>query len=400
LADVYPPRTEPGSPRADRSKATKCAVLFLAAFALALLKTSPAHAYAWMIRHGFSQCGSCHVDPMGGETLAGMGRAIGETKLAFPWSGDPEPSAVGAFLFGVGEPENVRLGGSFRALSVSYLNAGYTSAFPMQADLYGAAFLGRFTLAASVGVSKASARYEHSSKARLVGNVEDEGRILVSRHHWLGYHFDDAWMLRAGRINLPFGIRSSEHVLWARSETLTDRESDQLDGVSLVYAAGAWRGELMAALGNLQVGDAAFQWRGYSGYVEYLVDLDLALGLSSLYLRAPRDIDADSGAIVHTAHGLTARYVPAQPLVILAEANALKVTGYDLGFVGMTTFDFEPIQGLHLAVTGELLKRELTRGGAWLTWQWFVLPHVDLRFDVVLRQDRQPQLLSQLHVYL
>jgi hypothetical protein len=377
----------------------KCAVLFLAVFGLALFTASPAHAYAWMIRHGFSQCDSCHVDPMGGETLAGMGRAMGETKLAFPWS-DPEPSAVGAFLFGVGEPENVRLGGSFRALSVSYLDAGHTSAFPMQADLYGAAFLGRFTLAASVGVSKASARYEHSSKAKLVGNIEDEGRILVSRNHWLGYHFDEAFMLRAGRINLPFGVRTSEHVLWVRSETLTDRESDQLHGVSLVYASGAWRGELMAALGNLQAPDEAFQQRGYSGYAEYLVDLDLALGVSSLYLRAPRGLDADSGAVVHTAHGLTARYVPWQPLVVLAEANALKVTGYDFGFVGMATFDFEPVQGLHLALTGELLKRDLTRAGGWLTWQWFVLPHVDLRLDVVLRQDRESQLLGQLHMYL
>jgi hypothetical protein len=37
---------------------------------------------------------------------------------------------------------------------------------PLQADIYGAAFLERFTLAASIGMSNASARYEHSSKAR------------------------------------------------------------------------------------------------------------------------------------------------------------------------------------------------------------------------------------------
>jgi hypothetical protein len=374
--------------------------LFLAAVTAALLSTSPAKAYSWMIRHGFAQCGSCHVDPMGGETLAGMGRAMGETKLAFSWTGDPEPTSAGRLLFGIEEPEHVRIGGSFRALSVSYLSAGYTAAFPMQADVYGAAFLGRFTLAASVGVSKASLRYEHGSKARVIGEADGEGRILVSRSHWLGYHFDEALMLRAGRINLPFGIRTPEHTLWVRSETLTDRESDQLDGVSLVYASGAWRGELMAALGNVQLNRGAFQQRGYSGYMEYLVDVDLALGLSSLFLTAPREIDADSGSVVHTAHGLTLRYVPWQPLVVLAEANALKVTGYDLGFVGMTTFDFEPIQGLHLALTGEVLKREQTRGGAWVTWNWFVAPHVDLRLDVVLRQERQSMLLSQLHFYL
>ena len=36
------------------------------------LVTRPAHAYVWMIRHGFAECGGCHVDPMGGETLTGM----------------------------------------------------------------------------------------------------------------------------------------------------------------------------------------------------------------------------------------------------------------------------------------------------------------------------------------
>jgi hypothetical protein len=52
----------------------------------------------------------------------------------------------------------------------------------------------------------------------------------VSRNHWLGHHIDDAWMVRAGRMNCRSASARREHVLWVRSETLTDRESDQLDG--------------------------------------------------------------------------------------------------------------------------------------------------------------------------
>src|SRR6185295_9409854 len=91
--------------------------------------------------------------------------------------------------------------------------------FPMQADMYGAGFFGNFVLALSVGVARASNRYEHSSKAKLFGNIEDRDFIGVSRNHWLGYKFNKELMVRIGRINLPFGIRTPDHTMWVRSET-------------------------------------------------------------------------------------------------------------------------------------------------------------------------------------
>jgi len=89
--------------------------------------------------------------------------------------------------------------------------------------------------------------------------------------------------------------------------------------------------------------------------------------------------------------------------------------------VGFGTADVEPLRGLHLALTGEFLNRgELdsedlgeggvrqpdgpgrgeTRFGLWNTINWFLLPHVDLRVDLVLRQDRPTVLQSQIHFYL
>ena len=44
--------------------------------------------------------------------------------------------------------------------------------------------------------------------------------------------------------------------------------------------------------------------------------------------------------------------------------------------------------------------RGQTRFGLWNTVNWFVLPHVDLRVDLVLRQDRPTVLQSQIHFYL
>lgn len=374
------------------------------------LEASPAHAYAWMIRHGFAECGGCHVDPMGGETLTGMGRVMGETRLALPWSSAP-PTDLAKFLGGVTEPDNVRFGGSFRGMSIADFDTGRTSVFPMQADLYGAAFAGKLTLGLSAGISRASSRYEHASKARVIGNVEDEGILLVSRTHWLGYDLTDDVMLRVGRMNLPFGIRMPEHTLWVRSETLTDRESDQQHGASVVYTAGRFRGELLASAGNFQISPDALRERGYSGYLEYLLEPKLALGVSSLVLVAGREREVDQGAFVRQAHGLTARYSPWKPLVVLAEADVLKTTGASVGYVGMAMFDVEPVQSLHLAATGELLNRgkpELgasagrgeTRFGGWLTANWFFGPHFDVRVDLVIRQSRAEMLQTQLHFYL
>ncbi len=370
-----------------------------------------AHAYAWMIRHGFAECGGCHVDPMGGETLTGMGRVMGERLLAQPWSADP-PTRLAELAFGIQEPDDIRIGGSFRGMAVSNLGTDRTRGFPMQADVYGAGFFGRFSVGLSLGVSRASDRYEHASKARLIGDVEDEGVLLVSRNHWLGYTLNDALMLRAGRLNLPFGMRGPEHTLWVRAETETDRESDQLDGVSAVLTSGPLRGELFVALGNLQAWDPAFQRRGYSANAELLLLERLALGVSSMLMLSPRELEVDRGTFSRQAHGVTARYSPWKPIVVLAELDLLKTTGAGLGHVGMLTLDIEPLQGLHLAATGEVLDRGRSdaasiasgdgrrRIGKWLTLNWFFGPHLDVRVDFVKRDQREDMVQTQLHLYL
>src|SRR5450432_266749 len=42
---------------------------------------SRAHAYSWMIKHGYSGCPVCHADPSGGELLTAYGRAQSDLLL-------------------------------------------------------------------------------------------------------------------------------------------------------------------------------------------------------------------------------------------------------------------------------------------------------------------------------
>ncbi len=406
-------------------KSTLRALLLLAAVVASSAFSRSAHAYVWMIRHGFAECGGCHVDPMGGETLTGMGRVMGQSLLASSYGGKT-PSEAAMFLYGVPEPDDVRLGGSVRAMDIYDFKTNQPTVFPMQMDFYGAVSAGRFVLGASLGVSRAADRYEYSDKARLVGDINGRNYILVSRNHWLGYKFTDDLMVRLGRLNLPFGLRVPEHVLWVRHETGTDRESDQEHGMSVVYSSGRFRGELMGFVGNLQI-PSQYLSPGYSGYLEYSLDTNLAVGVSSLLVYAKRepfttdtDITSAQRAVLRISDGATVRYAPMRELVLLGEADLLKRTGSKVGSVGMATADLEPVQGLHFALTGEWLNRGTlspekletgervptgpgrgkTRYGLWTTIDWFLLPHLDLRTDLVYRGGRDTQLLTQLHFYL
>src|SRR3954467_3424857 len=83
--------------------------------AVVSLSSGRAHAYAWMIKHGFSKCGSCHTDPAGGEVLTKLGRVQSEYLLSAGGEAAGLPSDTAQFLWGaIDEPTDVRLGGAYR----------------------------------------------------------------------------------------------------------------------------------------------------------------------------------------------------------------------------------------------------------------------------------------------
>src|SRR5262249_45092482 len=67
-----------GQGRAGDGGKVKAALL---ALAVALLWPAAASAYPTMIRHGYTQCASCHTDPSGGTLLTEYGRAQSELLL-------------------------------------------------------------------------------------------------------------------------------------------------------------------------------------------------------------------------------------------------------------------------------------------------------------------------------
>jgi hypothetical protein len=391
-------------------------VSVVASFVVVLLATRTASAYPWMIRHEYTGCSQCHVDPSGAGLMTLYGRAQSEVLLRTRYSGgegdvDPE---LGGFVFGlVPLPEKgVRAQIDGRAL---LLHVAPPAPAPpvdrlilMQAD----AQLGLETDAVRASLSVGYA-HEGALAASVTHGTYDR---IVSRQHWAGYAFGDdkQFLVRAGRMNLPFGVRTLEHTLWVRSATRTDVNAAQQHGASLSYTGEKVRGEVMAIAGNFQLSPGELRERGYSAYAEVAASPGLAVGASSLVLHTERD-PAERVSTFRQAHGVFARASPWKPLVVLAEVDMLvsspKRRPIQTGGAAMLQLDVEVVQGVHGIATGELMDRTLSRTplsyGGWLSAQWFVLPHVDVRVDGIVQSLGDGvnrfevfSLLGQIHAFL
>ncbi|MEP7050419.1 MAG: hypothetical protein ABJB12_08710 [Pseudomonadota bacterium] len=320
------------------------------------------------------------------------------------------------FLWGlVNTPDWLLLGGSYRQLAIYKLQPkGKFTTFPMMADVYGQVSVGHFRVEGSLGVVRVGVGSPYARSAQVTGNQGDQWNLL-SRTHWLGYDLADGQVtLRAGHMNLPFGVRIPEHTMWVRQATRTDRESAQQDGVALAFNGEKFRGEIMGIAGNYQVRPDKYRERGYSLYLEYMTSSRTALGISSLVTSAKEDRVNLDPKVVRQAHGAFMRSAFTDEVTLLAEADGLFRTDHEAGYVGFAQLDYEVTQGLHLMATGEVLDqgydkivggdRVLGAGqpqlGAWGTVDWFCLPHVEFRVDLFSRQNDQTTVLGQLHVFL
>ncbi len=394
-----------------------------------LVVSSEARAYSWMLRHGYTACAQCHADPSGGSLLTPYGRAQGEILLRTPYgtrAEDWEPGKTGEFAFGVLPlPEQLLLGGDVRGL-VLQSQTSLPDPLPsppkvsrfilMQADLQAQVTIDRFRANGSVGYA-----YDGALAASVTRGAAQSAR-LVSRTHWVGVDLgeDKQVLVRAGRFNLPYGLRHIEHTMWVRSVTRTDINAAQSHGASVAYNGAGLRGELMAIAGNFQLRPDAFRERGYSAYLEYAPYEKLGVGASSLIVHSDTDLKLSTPIWRH-AHGLFARFAPIHQVVLLAESDLLVQSQppaapnshrTQIGTASLLQADVEPIQGVHVLVAGEMLDQEPARGppsyGVWGGAQWFFAPHADVRVDAVYQATPigggqsagTASLLAQFHVYL
>jgi len=391
---------------------------------LLLLPALSAEAYPWMIRNGYTNCSACHVDPSGWGLLTEYGRAQAQIAIPTLWGKsqeDVEPTpgiAYGAIPL----PSWLNIGLSLRGAVLSQTTSQGTTVrdILMIADLRAGVTAGPFLASVSFGYVPVGA-----TLAALTNQPRDN---LVSREHWLGVRVaEDQLYVLGGRLNLPFGLRNVEHNTFVRSSTRTDTDSSQQYGLELVWDAPSVRAGLMGIAGNFLIrsSDPAIPssdyWeKGYSGYVEGAFSNRFTLGLSSLATHADRGLTSFANPLIpdpfangqdvwRQAHGLFSRWHVGGPWVLLAEADLLveSASGVarDWGGAGLLQADVEPIQGLHLILTGEGLRQfEVTSYGGWFSVAWFFFTGCEARLDTIFTEYGVPgghepsfSVLGQLH---
>lgn len=344
------------------------------------LHSEPASAYPWMIHHGYTSCAQCHVDPSGGDVITAYGRAQGDILLRTHFGETAQnPGPIKDFLFGaIKLPETVGLQADVRGMMIP--DPANIQVVLMQSDLRAAVMTKKVLASASIGAVSRGAK-----DAQITGGSTWN---LVSRNYWVGYIPNKSFIVRAGRMNLPFGLRTEDHILDVRAATRTNINAEQGTGVSLFYNSRKWRAEIMGIAGNYQVRPDAFRDRGYSLYAAYAPIKTLEIGVSSLFTTAKADV-VTLAPRTRMAEGVFGRWAPIPKLVFMGEADLLLDNNDGnaaTGFVSTAILDYEPVQGLHLQAIGEQCDDNLGDSAASTisgtgAAQWFFLPHADVRVD-------------------
>lgn len=429
------------------SVVTRFALSVAAAVCLFLSFEASAQAFPWMIKHDYKVCNVCHADPSGAGLLTQYGRGMEETLVRSYYkkhTGDEDPGKTGNFMFGAFDlPEWLLLQADGRSLmyfdsAAENVPAGglKPSRNPFETGSNPHFYLMQANAAAQITVSRFRASGDlglgvpGDSEAASITRGQNNYR-LTSRQHWLGLDLgsDNQFLLRAGRMQVPFGLRIIEHTSPVRALTRTNINTDQQYGLALAYTGEKLRGEIMAIAGNFQVRPDDYRERGGAGYAEYAVGETAAVGLSALITHADLDLSLQSALWRH-AYGLFGRWSPVKPLVLMAESDLLAFSQpppgvgqaaiNTFGNASMLAVDLEPIQGVHftpsahlayvntrLSVSdygsGSTFAPGLTASG-WASLTWFFLPHMDFRIDGIFESPAGGKfhtlLLGQLHILL
>lgn len=181
-----------------------------------------AQAFPDTIRHGYTNCTSCHVSPSGGGLLNGYGRSLSRELLS-TWSYENEEQPLHGFAkIPESWTDSLFVGGDARYLSrkTDSKSAQVDEGFLMQAQMRFGVALGQLKWLMTVG------KIENPRKPQDVK--------LVSPEYYALWNPKEEIYLRAGRFEPIYGLRMPDHNLWAKSEIGFVPWSER-DSVEFIY---------------------------------------------------------------------------------------------------------------------------------------------------------------------
>ena len=126
----------------------------------------------------------------------------------------------------------------------------------MQADMRAAVVTRKFSFSAALGGVS-----EGAEQAWITSNDGSNGTStwnLVSREYWAAWAPNRNWMVRAGRMNLPFGLRTEDHILDVRDDPEFDPRAPRIPVGEMTYLV---RGSIIVKPDQMLVPAALGMWR-------------------------------------------------------------------------------------------------------------------------------------------
>lgn len=180
--------------------------IFFLFLSVGLVFTKRANSFPDLIRHGYSNCTTCHLSPSGGGVLNGYGRSLSK-ELISTWSTkDEELPLHGLVKIPNDTMDRFLIGGDARYLSrkTEGKDRDVDEGFLMQAQLRVALIFEKVKLIVSLG------KIENPK-------VKNEVRYVSPEYYALWTPKEEVYV-RAGRFEPIFGLRLPDHSTFIRSE--------------------------------------------------------------------------------------------------------------------------------------------------------------------------------------
>jgi hypothetical protein len=224
----------------------RSAAIAVAAWALVGWHTTAQAEPYLAVQQGLT-CGQCHFNPTGGGMRNAVGNAFAQGVLP------AQHVDTGGFVWTGALNNFIATGGDLRGDATWTSPSNANSAFNLQeVRLY-------------LGVTMIPDRLLFYLDEKVAPDA------AVNREAWAMYRFDDErWYLRAGRMNLPYGMRLQDQQAFVRQVTGINMDTPD-DGMEVGYLSGPWNAQL--AISNGTAGGAENNnGKQYTALVSYVRD--------------------------------------------------------------------------------------------------------------------------------
>lgn len=328
-----------------------------------LIFLSPAvWSFPELIRHGYSNCTSCHISPSGGGVLTTYGRSLSKEILS-TWSLRGEEK----FAYMFKSKKWLALGGDVRFLDIkkdSHTAPATDRFIPMERDFEAAVILRKFTAVGTFG-------YQDP--------VQPETAQWFSRRHFLMYRPNDEISIRAGRFFPAFGIYIPEHATVIR-QGLGWNEGQETYNLEFAWLNDKYNFYATGILGRPDL-PALYREAGGAGSASFQASDTIKIGASYYY--------GGSDLWTHHSMGPFGIFGFTPNFFLLSQFDAIRsfASTYDSpqwGALDYQRLDYEIFQGFHLYLTQEFSQSDftnnLTRTDVYgLGLQFFPRPHLEFQ---------------------